>query len=124
MKNYIIFSTTTMKPYNRNKYWIDGGIIPEFTTNAEDLEDVINKFTVYAEKHGVEISKHAIKEKQPMFRDFKDGTTKIIGFVITGKTYIDDYRAEISYRRAYVDIWAEIYEVTHPAEFNKMMEDY
>lgn len=110
MTKYIFKTTTTMKEYNRKKWWIDSNIVPEIRICAESVNDAISKYRdIVNDKHGVEISENAIKTKSPMFVDTVNGDTKQVGYVITASTYFDDdhYR----WVKQYVDLWVVILTV-------------
>ena len=59
------------------------------------------------EKHYINITKNAIKNKSEMFVDLSDGSVKQVGYVITGKTEFDrgDYSG---YSTQYIDLWITI----------------
>lgn len=112
MKTYLFQTTTTMKEYNRKHYWIDGDIVRDMKIDAENIHSALEiyKKRVMDESY-IEISENAIKNKSAMYCDYKDGTTKQVGYVITGKTEIqtDDYRKPWSIQ--YVDLWIAVSEV-------------
>lgn len=114
---YLFNTVTTMKPYNRDKYWIDRNYVTDKTILAADSQEALR---IYREKvnddMGIEISRNALKQKQPMYRDRKSGESIQVGYVITGKTEIqtDDYRNPWSTQ--YVDLWVEIVEI-HDIDF-------
>lgn len=62
------------------------------------------------EKHFINISKNAIKNKSEMFADLSNGSVKQVGYVITGKTEFDrgDYSG---YSTQYIDLWVTILTV-------------
>lgn len=103
MTNYIFKTAVTMKEYNQEKYWIDKDIIKTYYITAENVKEALKKYVenvttgFYAM---VEISKNAIKNKQPMYCDTTTGT-KQIGYVLTGKTDIDN-------KTQYVNLWVNI----------------
>ena len=111
MKNYIFKSTTTMKPYNRNKYWIDEKIIPELRIAAENLKEAVKKFAdICTNDYYTPISKNAIKNADPMYI----GNGKQIGYVFTGLTEIWNRSDNIAGIKQYINIWVEIIEIDHP----------
>ena len=111
MANYQFKSTTTMKDYNCQKWWIDGKIIPEMIIQADNVKAAISQFAEKsAEYCGITISANAIRTKSPMFIDTVDGKSKQVGYVITGKTEMyDDSKCKFS--EQYVDIWVNIAEI-------------
>ena len=106
---YIIKTDACMKPYNREKWWIDRKYIKDICVEAPDAEAAIKEWRdEVINDYCVEISAHAIKVKQPMFRDCKDGTTKQVGWVITARTEFqtDDYNKP--WVKQFIDLWVEI----------------
>lgn len=110
MRNYRFETTTTMKEYNRKKWWIDSDIIRPITIKAETLKEAIQKYREHANKMCVEISDNAIRTKSPMYVDTKEGITKQIGYVITGKTDFQDNN--YNWSSQYIDLWVTIKEIS------------
>ena len=109
MTNYMFETTTTMKEHNSKKWWIDSDIIRPIIISAENLKEALQKFVQYCDDMCIEISNNAIRTKNPMYVDTKDGKTKQIGYVITGKTeFNDNYYKWV---KQYVDLWVRITEV-------------
>lgn len=109
--NYIFKTTATMKEYNNKKWYIDGGIISDMRINADSVENALEIYRKQVEeKHYINISKNAIKNKSEMFADLSDGSVKQVGYVITGKTEFDrgDYSG---YSTQYIDLWVTILTV-------------
>lgn len=109
--NYIFKTTATMKEYNNKKWYIDGGIVSDMRINADSVEDALEIYREQVEeKHYINISKNAIKNKSEMFADLSDGSVKQVGYVITGKTEFDkgDYTG---YSTQYIDLWVTILTV-------------
>lgn len=109
MATYQFKTTATMKPYNNKKWWIDSKIIPNITVEADSLRDALKIYQeIASEKHYISISNSAIKNKNPMFIDLKNGGSKQVGYVITGKTDFDkgDYSG---YSTQYIDLWVTIH---------------
>lgn len=109
--NYIFKTTATMKEYNNKKWYIDGGIISDMRINADSVENALEIYRERVkEKHYINISKNAIKNKSEMFVDLSDGSIKQVGYVITGKTEFDkgDYTG---YSTQYIDLWVTILTV-------------
>lgn len=104
MNNYIFRTTTTMKEYNREKYWIDSNIIREKQINADTLKEALEQYKkLVIENDYIFISQNAIDTRQPMYIDIPNGV-KQIGFVITGQT-------EIENKKQYIDLWVDILTV-------------
>lgn len=109
--NYIFKTTATMKEYNNKKWYIDGGIVSDMRINADSVENALEIYRKQVEeKHYINISKNAIKNKSEMFADLSDGSVKQVGYVITGKTEFDrgDYSG---YSTQYIDLWVTILTV-------------
>lgn len=103
---YLFETKTTMKPYNRRKWWIDSDVVSNFFVDADTLTDAIQKYREHADDCGVIISDNGIKTKTPMYRDRADGPVQT-GFVITGKTsFYDDDTRRCSDQ--YVELWVEV----------------
>lgn len=102
--NYIFKTTAT-------KWYIDGGIVSDMSINADSVENALEIYRERVEeKHFINISKNAIKNKSEMFADLLDGSVKQVGYVITGKTEFDrgDYSG---YSTQYIDLWITILTV-------------
>lgn len=109
--NYIFKTTATMKEYNNKKWYIDGGIVSDMRINADSVENALEIYRERVEeKHFINISQNAIKNKSEMFADLLDGSVKQVGYVITGKTEFDrgDYSG---YSTQYIDLWITILTV-------------
>lgn len=106
MKTYLFDTRTTMKEYNREKYWIMSDIIGQVKVTAENISDALTAFAEKAAERGIKISKNALKNKEPMYIGVNQ-----CGYVITGKTEIWDQSANIRGCIQYVDIWTEINEL-------------
>ena len=57
-------------------------------------------------------SEKALKNKNAMFVDSKDGSAKQIGYVITGKTSFDNDRGR--WIDKYIDLWIDISIIDTP----------
>ena len=109
MKNYMFETTTTMKEYNNNKYWIDADYIRRFIVAADNLKAALEKYREHVGKMYVDISENSLKNKRPMYVDLKTGGSKQIGYVITGKS--DFQRSDDTWTAQYIDLWVRISEV-------------
>ena len=96
----------TMKPYNNDKWWITSNILPDTRITADSLPDALEGFREYAEHSAITISKNGIRNRQPMFRDSKDGSSQQVGYVITGKTSFQ--KDDGSLIDQYIDLWVEV----------------
>ena len=110
MKEFIFKTSTTMKEYNRKKWWIDSDIITEKRIKADTLKDALEKYRTRVEdEHYITISNNALKYKNNMYVDGVDGETKQVGYVITGKTEIQD--DSYKWVNQYIDLWVTILTV-------------
>lgn len=72
--NYIFKTTATMKEYNNKKWYIDGDIVSDMRIDADSVENALEIYRERVEeKHCINISKNAIKNKSEMFVDLSDG---------------------------------------------------
>ncbi len=109
--NYIFKTTATMKEYNHENWFINADIIPDMRINADNVENALEIYRERVkEKHYIDISKNAVKNKSEMFVDLPDGGAKQVGYVITGKTEFDrgDYTG---YSTQYINLWVTILTV-------------
>ena len=114
MKTYLFNATATVKPADHGKWWID-----EKDRRYIKAENVKVAFDVYVEKlnadhYGNYISKTAVKNKQPMYRDTEENDCQQVGWIVTAKTLFDkgDYSGWVE---KYIDLWVEIQEIAVPA---------
>ena len=113
MKKFMFETDATMKEYNCKNWWIDRDIIPAMTIQAETLKSALEMYRQRVnDNYTIEISNNALKTKQAMYRDCKDGSTKQVGFVITGKDdyFLDETRNK--YTTQYINLWIEIVEIS------------
>ena len=111
MKTYIFKTEATMKEYNNKKWWIDSGIVRDIQVEAESTKDALLKYRdIVNDKYCIGISNNAIKNKQPMYVDTKNGDSKQIGYVITGKTEFEDEK-NYKWSTQYIDLWITILTV-------------
>ena len=111
MKTFRFETTATMKPYNNQKWWIDGDIVRPMEIDAENVKAALAEWREKVQSRDyIEISKNALKEKQPMYIDNVEGNCEQIGYVITGKTMFDkgDYSG---YTYQFIDLWVKIVEI-------------
>ena len=109
---YIFKTNVTMKEYNYKNWWIDNDVIPEYCVNAESLNKALESFVKFAyDKAYITVSRNALRNKNKMYIDLKDGTSKQIGYVITGST---DFQKEnySGWSKQYVDLWIEVITIT------------
>ena len=111
MNKYLFKTTTTMREYNKEKWWIDPNIIKDKYINAENLNEALKKYKDLVEKEYITISDNAIKNKTPMYVDAKDGNSKQIGYVLIGKTDFQDDQGA-NWISQYIELWVEILTIT------------
>ena len=111
MKTFRFETTATMKPYNNQKWWIDGNIVRPMEIDAENVKAALAEWRDEVQNSDyIEISKNALKKKRKMYIDYSDGTCEQIGYVITGKTMFD--KGEYSgYTYKFIDLWVKIVEI-------------
>ena len=118
MSIYRFETTATMKPHNNKKWWIAPDIVRPVKIEAADLKTALQLWRdKVIERDYIQISNNALKSRNPMYIDGKDGEKVQIGYVITGKTEFDkgDYTG---YSTQYIDLWVTVQIVTIP-EFEK-----
>ena len=104
---YIFKTTTTMKPYNKDNWWIDSNIISEKRIEANSVKEALSIYrSEVEEKHYITITNNAMRNKSPMYIDTPNGE-KQVGYVITGKTEFED-RKNWKYSNQYIELWVEI----------------
>lgn len=110
---FLFKTDTTMKPYNRDKWWIDSDIVRPIRIEAESLEAALKKYVKHCSDCGIEVSKSALKNKEAMYRDTLDGTEQV-GYVLTGKTAFT-YEEDCKYKlvEQYIDLWVGIDELVN-----------
>lgn len=104
--------TLSMKPYNSKKWFIMHDYVRPMYLDATSVKEALNKFRERVDdEYSISISDHALRAKQPMYRNLKNGGVKQIGYVITGKTMFrdDDHNC---WSDQYIDVWLEIMQVT------------
>ena len=108
MKNYIFETTTTMKEYNNEKWWINHDVVQPIRISAESVTEALRQYKEKVEEFGVTISENALKTKNPMYVDTVGGV-KQTGYVITGQMDFNDnyYR----WVKQYIDLWVTIITV-------------
>lgn len=114
MPTYRLETTATMKPHNREKWWIDPAVVRPVEVQAESVKEALTLWrNIVQERDYIEISSNALKTKRIMCQDYKDGRTAQVGYVITGKAEFDrgDYTG---YCTQYIDLWVHITIVTTP----------
>ena len=113
MESFIFYTDTTMKDYNRNNYWIAQDIVDTKRIDAESLGDALERYKEHVEQFGINISENAMRSKNAMYVDQKDGSAKQVGYVITGKTDIYNDAAH-KWTGQFIDLWVRILAVFDP----------
>ena len=113
MKTYLFVTTTTVKPIDEGKWWIHDKLVPNMYIRANRLHEALKEYQKRIEDdYGITISNHAIKNREPIFRDDKNGNLIQVGYIITGKTLFDN--GGRGWINRYIDLWIEIQEVKNP----------
>lgn len=95
---------------NTGKYWFDSDIKKQkvsFDPEKESVHNIIKRLC--EENDGMELT-YKGKPMGNVFRDRKDGTPKIIGYMYRGKCEIQD-RSMIKPVMGYWDVWVTIDEI-------------
>lgn len=72
--NYIFKTTATMKEYNHKKWFIDADIVSDMRIDTDSVENALEIYRERVEeKHCINISENAIKNKSEMFVDLSNG---------------------------------------------------
>ena len=110
---YQFETSASMKEYNNKNWWIDSGIVRKITVDADSIGDALEKYRdIVQNQYYINISKSALKNKSPMYRDTADGGAMQCGYVITGSTdFNDDNRAWV---KQYIDLWVTVHIIVNP----------
>ena len=112
---FIFKTSATMKDYNKNKWWIDRGIIGEKIIAADSTAEAIDKYVKSVESDDyTTITKNAIKNKKAMYIDNESGEAEQCGYVITASQDFQDEDGKLS--KQYIDLWITILTVV-PTKF-------
>ena len=104
-----------MKDYNRDKWWIDEGIIGEKIITAATTTEALDKYVKSVESDDyTTITKNAIKNKKAMYIDNESGEAEQCGYVITASQDFQDEDGKLS--KQYIDLWITILTVV-PTKF-------
>ena len=105
-------TTTTIKEQDRGKWWINSDLIDTITLHADTLEQALKRYKLTVNDIGiVTISDNAMRNKEPMYVDDKDGNPHQVGYVLTGKTL---FEGDSGYVDKYIDLWVQIHILTDP----------
>ena len=112
---FIFKTSATMKNYNRDKWWIDEGIIREKIITADSTAEALDKYVKSVESDDyTAITKNAIKNKKAMYIDNESGEAEQCGYVITASQDFQDDDGKLS--KQYIDLWITILTVV-PTKF-------
>lgn len=112
---FIFKTSATMKDYNRDKWYIDDGIIREKIIAADSTAEALDKYVKSVESEDyTTITKNAIKNKAAMYIDNESGDAEQCGYVITASQYFQDDDGKMS--KQYIDLWVSILTVA-PTKF-------
>ncbi|GAA0082917.1 hypothetical protein [Clostridium sp. CTA-6] len=109
MKTYLFTTVTTIKD---DKYWIDEDFIKKAYIQSENIEKaLINYVENHCKECYIDITKNALKNKKPMYRDI-DNKSVQVGYVITASTELEN--SERKWVKKYIELWIEIEEIKNP----------
>lgn len=112
---FIFKTSATMKDYNKDKWWIDEGIIGEKIITADSTAEALDKYVKSVESDDyITITKNAIKNKGAMYIDNENGEAEQCGYVITASQDFQDEDGKLS--KQYIDLWITILTVV-PTKF-------
>lgn len=112
---FIFKTSAAMKDYNRDKWWIDPGIIREKIITADSTAEALDKYVKLVERDDyTTITKNAIKNKGAMYIDNENGDAEQCGYVITASQDFQDDNGKLS--KQYIDLWITILTVV-PTKF-------
>ena len=112
---FIFKTSATMKDYNRDKWWIDPGIIREKIITADSIAEALDKYVKLVERDDyTTITKNAIKNKEAMYIDNKSGEAEQCGYVITASQDFQDEDGKLS--KQYIELWITILTIV-PTKF-------
>lgn len=113
---FIFKTSATMKDYNRDKWWIDSGIIREKIITADSIAEALDMYVKLVERDDyTTITKNAIKKKEAMYIDNENGDdAEQCGYVITASQDFQDEDGKLS--KQYIDLWVTILTVV-PTKF-------
>ena len=110
MKNFIFKTTTTMKPHNYKKWWVDPDMVTEKRISAETIEAALDEYRAQVnDRHCITITNNAMKNKKNMYIDTPAGESKQCGYVITGKA--DFQRDYGEWVKQYIYLWVSVLTV-------------
>lgn len=116
MNRYMFRTTATMKEYNRRQWYINPDVIPTKYIDESNLSEALDQYAwSVSTNEYIDISKNALRNKQPMFIDMPEGPRQV-GYVITGKTEMQ--RDDGSWTTQYIDLWISIDIITR-ADFQE-----
>lgn len=111
---YVFKTKVSMKPVDREKWYIDPNFIKLQEIEGDNVKDALNKYVevISDNPYYCFVSKTALRRKNKMYIDTKDGA-KQIGYVITAKTSFE--KNYYNWIDKYIDLWVEINELKTPA---------
>ena len=116
MNKYMFRTTATMKEYNSRQWYITPDIIRTKYITAENMTEALREYARNVSgKDYIDISKTALRNKNPMYIDTPEGPRQV-GYVITGKTEMQ--REDGTWSTQYIDLWTSV-DIITPADFGK-----
>lgn len=112
---YSFKTSTALKEKDREKWWLDDGLVKTIELEASSLCEALEKYRqIVNDTYDVHVSKNAIHKKEKMFIDIKPGgRSKQIGYVITGSTCFQRENGDLVNK--FIDLWVEIRTITYPS---------
>ena len=112
---FIFKTSATMKDYNRDKWYIDDGIIREKIIAADSTAEALDIYIKLVQSDDyTTITKNAIKNKRAMYIDNENGNAEQCGYVITASQDFQDDDGKMS--KQYIDLWITILTIV-PTKF-------
>lgn len=111
MKTYRFYTQATMKEYNCKNWWISSDVIKPMLISADSVKEALSAWREKVQDETtIQISDSALKRKNAMYRDRKDGTSYQCGYVITASDEYFRDDAKNRWTKQYIELWVEITE--------------
>lgn len=104
-------TSTTVKYQDKGKWWVNSDLIETITLHADTLEQALERYKLTVNDIGiVTISDNAMRNRNPMYIDDKNGSRQV-GYVLTGKTTFYGDSGGVD---KYIDLWVRVCILTDP----------
>lgn len=104
---YTFNTTATMKPYNRDKWYITSNYIREIKISAETKAEAFAAYLLKLENdYYIEVSKTAAKNKSVIYYDDRNGDPIPSGYCVTASTAFQNDAGDL--KKQYIDLWIDI----------------